>query len=117
MNHYFFFDGDSKKISWTIKTEGDCVKQTRDHPEIYLDKVNDLQSKYIALHVGIFWGIGVFIIKNNDEVNVMIGEKEMFEHLSSSKPHPDEFIEKRTFFIKNLVNQRKLKINYHFETT
>lgn len=36
----------------------------------------------------------------------------MFEHLTGNKKSPDEFIEKRTFFIRQLIEQKKLKIQY-----
>lgn len=88
------------------------MEQTRDHIEMYLDKITDEQSKYIALHVGIFWCIGTFRIKNEDSVNVMIDSKTMFEHLANGNLTSDEFIKNRTSFINQLINQRKLKINY-----
>ena len=88
------------------------AEQKREHPDIYLDKISDEQSKYIALHVGIFWGIGTFIIKNYDTVNVMLDSKPMYEHLKNDSQSSDDFIEKRTGFIKNLIKQRNLKINY-----
>jgi len=44
--------------------------------------VTSLQSKYIALHVGLFWGIGIFIIKNEDIVKIKLDEKIMYDHLS-----------------------------------
>jgi hypothetical protein len=112
LKHVFYFDGDAKKISWVIKTENSTVKQSREHAEIYLDKVNNIQSKYIALHVGLFWAIGTFIIKNEDIVIVMLEDKSMYEHLSLKKKNEDEFIERRTDFINRLILQRKLKINY-----
>ncbi len=112
MQHIFYFDGDSKKIAWSIQSDGKTIKQSRIHADIYLDKVSDLQSKYIAFHVGIFWSIGVFIIKNEDRIKIMIDGKEMYDHLNSDKLVNDEFIKKRTFFIKKLIRQRKLKIEY-----
>ncbi len=33
----------------------------------------------------------------------------MFEHLTGNKKSPDEFIEKRTFFIRQLIEQKKIK--------
>ena len=113
MEHVIFFDGTSKKIAWIIQTNDTTVKQKRDHSEIYLNKVTTLQSKYIALHVGIFWGIGTFIINNEDSLTVKIDEQLMFDYLSRNKKPVDEFIQKRSYFIKQLINQRKLKI--HFE--
>ncbi len=112
MQHIFYSDGNKEKISWAIKTDDKIVEQTRKHADIYLDKITDLQSKYIALHVGIFWCIGVFIIKNEDTVKIILDNKEMFDHLKSNIHNPDKFIENRTFFIKQLINQRNLKIKF-----
>ena len=80
---------------------------------MYQDKVNDEQSKYIAFHVGIFWAIGTFTIKNTDTVNVMIDSKTMYDHLANDESNPEKFIQTRTEFIKKFIKQRKLKINYH----
>ncbi len=107
-----FSDGNSKRISWIIQTDDFSDEQERDHVELYLDKVTKEQSKYIALHVGIFWGIGRFIIHNGDTVNVMIDSKSMYEHLNQDAEISDDFIEKRTWYLKELIAQRKLNIKY-----
>ena len=112
MEHVLFSDGDTKKIEWLIQTTDSIIEQKREHPGIYLDKVSNQQSKYIALHVGLFWSIGTFIIKNQDTVKFVLDDKKMLEHLSGNKKSPDEFIEKRKFFIRQLIEQRKLKIQY-----
>ena len=41
-----------------IQTNDSIIEQKREHSEIYLNKVTIQQSKYIAIHVGLFWGIG-----------------------------------------------------------
>jgi hypothetical protein len=112
LEHVLFSDGNTKKIGWKIQTNDFIVEQKREHPDIYLDKVTNQQSKYIALHVGLFWSIGTFIIKNQDIVKLVLDDKIMMEHLSGNKKSPDEFIEKRKFFIRQLIDQRKLKIQY-----
>ncbi len=112
MEHVLFFDGDTKRISWVIQTNNSTIEQKREHVDIYLDKVTIRQSKYIGLHVGIFWGIGTFIIKNQDVVKIAIDDKIMYDHLSTNQKNYDKFIEKRAEFIKQLIKQRKLKIQY-----
>ena len=112
MEHVYFFDGNQKQISWVIQNEKTTVEQYREHAENYLDKVSVEQSKYIALHVGIFWSIGRFIIKNGDTVKIMLDLKKMYEHLSNNTASTDSFIETRTGFIKQLIEQRKLVIKY-----
>jgi hypothetical protein len=113
LEHIFFSDGNSKRISWIIQSDDSSEEEDRDHVEEYLDKVTSEQSKYIALHVGIFWGIGRFVIQNEDTVNVMLDSKSMYKHLTEDDEGSDEFIEKRIWYYKKLIEQRKLKIKYH----
>lgn len=113
MEHTLFCDGNQKRISWIIQSKDSTEKEDRDHVDQYLDKVSDEQSKYIALHVGIFWGIGRFVIQNEDTVNVMLDSKSMYKHLTEEFENSDEFIEKRTWHLKELIAQRKLNIKYH----
>ena len=112
MEHVYFFDGNKKRISWVIQNEENNVEQHRDHAENYLDRVSVEESKYIALHVGIFWCIGSFIIKNGDTVKLMLDSKSIYDHLSNNATSTDSFIETRTSFIKQLIKQRKLVIKY-----
>lgn len=112
MEHFFFFDGNSEEIDWIIKTNNSTITQKRKHPEIYLNKVNAEQSKYIAMHVGLFWGIGRFIIKNEDKIIIKIDEKEMFEYFFKNGKSSDKLISARIHFITQLIEQRRLKINY-----
>jgi len=112
LDHVFYSDGNTKRISWVIKTEDSIVEQSREHIEIYKNKISDLQSKYVSLHVGLFWGIGVFIIKNEDSVKIRLDEKAMFDQLASNLEINDEFISNRIKFINQLIAQRKLKIKY-----
>lgn len=116
MEHILFFDGDTKRISWVIQTNNSIIEQKREHANIYRDKVTNQQSKYIGLHVGLFWSIGTFIIKNQDIVKIAIDDNSIFEHLSTNQKSHDEFIEKRTGFIRQLIEQRKLKVHYELIT-
>jgi len=113
LEHTLFFDGNQKRISWLIQSNDSTDEQERDHTYKYLGKVTNEQSKYIALHAGIFWSIGRFIIKNEDTVNVMLDSKSMYKHLTEDIKNSDEFIEKRTWYLKELIAQRKLNIKYH----
>ncbi len=116
MEHVLFFDGNTKRISWVIQTNNSVIEQKREHVGIYLDKVTNRQSKYMGLHVGLFWGIGTFIIKNQDVVKIAIDDNSIFEHLSTNQKSHDEFIEKRACFIRQLIEQRKLKVHYELIT-
>ena len=112
MDHIYYFDGNTKKISWAIETDEKTVEQVRTHAEYYYDKVSVEQSRYIGLHVGIFWSIGRFIIKNGDTIKVMLDQNLMFEHLTKNKKSDDPFIESRTNFIRQLLDQRGVTIQY-----
>jgi len=112
LHHVFYSDGNAKKISWIIQTENSIVDQNRDHVDVYKNKVTGLQSKYIALHIGLFWGIGTFIIKNGDSVKIKFDDKEMFNQFATNSNIEDGLIQKRMQFIKQLVEQRKLKIQF-----
>jgi len=71
LKHELFFDGNLKEYSWSIKTGKEIINQIREHPAAYLsggklDIKNKEESKFVALHEGIYWGLGVFIIKDID---------------------------------------------------
>jgi len=110
--HVFYANGNAKKISWVIETNNSTIRQKREHVDIYKNKVTEIQSKYIALHVGLFWGIVVFIIKNEDSIKIKLDEKVMYDHFMSNSKIEDKFIEKRIQFIRQLIEQRKLKIKF-----
>jgi len=112
MEHVYFCDGTQKRISWVIQNDNSTVEQFREQAEIYVDKVSNEQAKYIALHAGIFWCIGRFIIKNGDTIKVMLDSKPMFEHLAGNNTSTNSFIETRTNFLNQLINQRKLVVHY-----
>ena len=117
MEHELFFDGTIKKYSWAIKNESRTVHQKREHPPAYLsggklDVKNNEESKFISLHVGIYWGLGVFIIKDNDTINVMCDSKNMYEILTNNKKTDSQIINDKIYFINQLTNHRNLKINY-----
>ena len=112
MDHVFYPNGNEKKISWAIQTNDSVIDQSREHVEIYKNKISNLQSKYVALHIGLFWGIGVFRIKNEDIIKIKLDEKTMFDQLSQDLKIEDKFIVNRIKFIKQLTMQRKLKIQF-----
>ena len=110
MEHILYFDGNLKKISWVILTEGQEVTQSRVHVEKYKDKITKIQSKYVALHIALFWGIGTFKIKNEDNVKIKLDEEIMFDQLNSKTKSNDEFIENKIKFIQSFIKQRKLRV-------
>jgi len=112
LNHVFYADGNAEKISWAIKTNESVVEQNRIHVEMYRGKITDIQSKYVAMHVGLFWGIGVFKIRNEDAIKIMIDEKIIHDQLTKDTKVDDDLIVKKIHFIKQLIAQRKLKVEF-----
>ena len=112
MDHIFYSDGNAKKVSWLIQTNDSIIDQNREHVDIYKDKISNIQSKYVALHIGLFWGLGVFVIKNEDHLKIKLDDKIMFEQLTANLKIKDEFIQNRIKFINQLIAQRKLKIEF-----
>ena len=117
MEHDIFFDGNVKEYSWSIKTKDKVADQIREHPPAFrsggkLDIKNNDESRFVALHVGIYWGIGVNIIKDNDVINVMCDSKIMFEIMTGEEKIENDIINDKVYFINQLTNLRKLKLNY-----
>jgi len=118
MEHELFFDGNLEEYSWSIKTGKAIINQIREHPPAYLSggkldiKTNE-ESKFVALHVGIYWGLGVFIIKDFDKVHIMCDSKEMYEILIQQHKTSDQLIDDKIHFINQLVGHRNLKLEYH----
>ena len=117
MKHDIFFDGNVKEYSWTIRTGEKLAEQIRAHPPAYLsggklDVKATEESKFIALHIGIYWGLGVYIIKDNDQVNVMCDSKMMYETFTKGKKSDNQIINDKIHFINQLTDHRKLKMKF-----
>ena len=118
MEHELFFDGNLKEYSWSIKTGKEIINQIREHPAAYLsggklDVKNKEESRFVALHVGIYWGLGVFIIKDFDKIHAMCDSKEMYEILIQQHKTLNQIIDDKIHFINQLVGHRNLKLEYH----
>ena len=112
MERILYSDGDLRKISWIIQTSQTVISQNRKHTENYKDKITKIQSKYVALHVALFWGIGTFNIKNEDSIKIKLDEEIMYQQLKMKIPIQDEFIKNKIKFIENFIKQRKLKVEF-----
>ena len=112
MDHILYLDGNLTDISWAIKTNESIVTQNRKHVESYKNKITVIQSKYVALHVALFWGIGTFNIKNKDYVKIKLDEKTIYQQLKKEVIFHDEFIKNKIKFIENFIKQRKLKVEF-----
>ena len=112
MERILYSDGDLTKISWIIQTKESIISQNRKHIENYKNKITKIQSKYVALHVALFWGIGTFNIKNEDSIKIKLDEEIMYQQLKMKIPIRDEFIKNKIKFIENFIKQRKLKVEF-----
>ena len=122
MKHDLFIDGNVKEYTWTIKTGKKLAEQIRKHTPAYLSggklDVKDIEeSKFIALHIGIYWGLGVYIIKDYDQVNVMCDSKFMYCVFTQGKKSDDQIINDKIHFINQLTELRHLKINFQLIDT
>jgi hypothetical protein len=88
------------------------MTQSRKHTENHKNKITKIQSKYVALHAALFWGIGTFIIKNEDIIKIKLDEKIMYEHLKLKIIADDDFIKNKIKFIQMFIKQRKLKVEF-----
>jgi len=100
LEHELFFDGNLKEYSWSIKTGEKVVNQIREHPPAYLsggklEIKDDEESRFVALHVGIYWGLGVFIIKDFDKIHVMCDSKKMYEILIQQYKTENQIIDNK----------------------
>ena len=112
MERILYLDGNLTCISWVISTKESDISQNRKHVEEYKNKITKIQSKYVALHVALFWGIGTFNIKNEDVVIIKLDEKIMEQQLKTGNQIQDEFIENKIKFIKSFIKQRNLKVKF-----
>jgi len=69
------------------------------------------------LHIGIYWGLGVYIIKDNDQVNVMCDSKIMYEVFTQGKKSDNQIINDKICFINQLTELRKLKMSFRLIDT
>ena len=112
MEHILYLDGNLTNISWIIQSNELSVSQNRKHAENYNNKITKIQSKYVALHVALFWGIGTFKIKNKDSIKIKLDEKIMYQQLKTEITTQDEFIKNKIKFITNFIKQRNLKVEF-----
>ena len=112
MEHILYLHGDLTNISWIIQTNESSVSQNRKHTENYNNKITKIQSKYVALHVALFWGIGTFKIKNKDSIKIKLDEKIMYQQLKTEITTQDEFIKNKIKFITSFIKQRNLKVEF-----
>jgi hypothetical protein len=107
-----YSDGNPRAISWAIRTPQETLLQRREQAGIYHDSITPMQARFVALHVGLFWGIGVFAIQNGGTVRFMIDDPAMMSHLES-RCSGDAFIDGRMRSIDLLVKQRGLDLSVH----
>lgn len=79
---------------------------------MYHGIVSDMQARFMALHVGLFWGIGVFAIRNGDDVLIMVDGQTMLSYLETPGSSGDDFIDGRIHFVNMLAEQRGLGVTF-----
>ena len=112
MKQILYLDGNTTSISWVIKTKESSISQNRKHVEEYKNKITKIQSKYVALHISLFWGIGTFNIKNEDVIKIKLDEEIMYQQLKKEIKIQDEFIKNKIKFIESFIKQRKLQVEF-----
>ncbi len=107
-----YSDGNPNAIAWGIRTADDTMLERRRQAGIYRGAISTIQAKFMALHVGLFWGIGVFAIRNGDAVQFMIDDPAMLECLER-RASDDGFVDGRIRHIGTLIAQRDLRVSVH----
>lgn len=107
-----YSDGNPRAIAWGIRTADGTMLERRRQAGIYHGAISTIQAKFVALHVGLFWGIGVFAIRNGDAVRFMIDDPAMLECLER-RASDDGFVDGRIRHIDALISQRGLRVAVH----
>ena len=109
MIHELYSDGDAYRISWVVRTGQKDIVQRRNQASMYKGAVSKIQAKFMALHVGLFWSVGVFAIKKRDHVHLMIDSNTMRSYLEDGTD--DNFIGHRIRFVNVLIEQKDLSVD------
>ena len=107
-----YSDGNPRTISWAIRTPLETLLQWRAQAGIYCDRITPMQARFVALHVGLFWGIGVFAVRDGVTVQFMIDDPAMMSYLAS-RSSGDAFIDGRMRSIDLLIGQRGLDVSVY----
>lgn len=107
-----YSDGNPRTISWAIRTPLETLLQRRAQAGIYRDRITPMQARFVALHVGLFWGIGVFAVRDGGAVQFMIDDPAMMSYLES-RSSGDSFIDGRMRSIDMLIGQRSLDVSVY----
>jgi len=110
LEHILYSDGNLEKNSWLIQTNESIVSQTRAQTENYKDKITKIQSRYVALHVALFWGIGTFNIKNKDSIKIKLDEKITYQQLKIQIPIQNEFLKNKIYSKFHKTKKTKSRI-------
>lgn len=112
MRHTLYSDGNREGIAWVIRSESGDSRQERAHPGAFAGKVGPVGARYIALHTGLFWGIGTFRIKRGDTLEIALDDGVMYGHLALGGEPPCGLARARAAFVGQLVAQRGLDVGY-----
>ena len=100
MPHIIHVAGNGRFIAWA-HSGPDGVRtalESRPHVSIY-EGISDEESTYIAAHVGLFWCIGTFRIKNDQSVHIVASDVKAPSLFTGNKIHHSKLItEKHAFY-------------------
>ncbi|MDI1495924.1 MAG: hypothetical protein K8823_1232 [Cenarchaeum symbiont of Oopsacas minuta] len=116
MPHIIYAAGDGQHIVWAHKdmTGVQTALESRQHALTY-HGCHDEESTYVAVHVGLFWCIGTFRIKNGEYARIVTTPKRAPSLCTQSKSS-SRIIAEKTHFISELIKKRSIKISYVCDT-
>ncbi len=111
MPHFIHIAGNGSFIAWAHKNNGvQTAVESRVHVSMY-EGVSVEDSMYVASHVGLFWCIGTFRIRDGECVNIALS-KNMAPSLFSNEISKSKLALEKTYFIEQLCKKRNIKISY-----
>ncbi len=112
MPHTVHVAGNGHFIAWAHSSI-DGIRtalESRPHVSIY-EGISDEESTYVAAHVGLFWCIGTFRIKNGQSVHI-VASKLKAPSMFTGKIPQSKLVAEKIHFIKELCNRRNIQISY-----
>ena len=112
MPHFIHIAGNGNFIAWTHKNNDkvQTALESRVHASIY-EGVSVEDAMYVASHVGLFWCIGTFRIRDGECVNIALS-KNKAPSLFSSTVLKSKLALEKSYFIEQLCKKRNIKISY-----
>ena len=112
MPHIIHVAGNGRFIAWAHSGPDGArtALESRPHVSIY-EGISDEESSYVAAHVGLFWCIGTFRIKNDQSVHIVASDAKAPSLFTGNIPS-SKLITEKMHFIKDLCDKRNIQISY-----